>query len=197
MEPLKKIAETYLASGLCILPAIAKDKRPSIPWKKYATGSQLLTKEVVDRLDWNDSLCVVCGAPSGNLTILDFDCSGYLYDYWRKKVFDNGGYDLLSRLVIERSPSGGYHVAFRLDGDAVAGNQKIAYCKQFGAIAIETRGQGGICLIAPSPGYKTIQNDFTKVPVLLLKDYNLLLQCAQELDESEEPKKKNRVRYRR
>lgn len=48
---------------------------------------------------------------------------------------------------------------------------------------IETRGNGGLFLCAPTPGYELVQNDLADPPVLTRSQRRTLLQAAMELDE--------------
>jgi hypothetical protein len=48
---------------------------------------------------------------------------------------------------------------------------------------IETRGEGGLFLCAPTPGYDMVQGDFTSLPVLTEDQRNTLLEAAWSLNE--------------
>jgi hypothetical protein len=127
-------------------------------------------------------LGIVCGAVSGNLDMLEFEgravtegllaeaaglmMAAGLGEIWQKLV---SGY-------METSPSGGVHFCYRLDGAAVPGNTKLAgrpareeelTAEERVKIAeraakehqwwpsrtlIETRGEGGFVVVAPSHG---------------------------------------------
>lgn len=69
-------ARSYHASGLCVLPAILAQKRPAVSaWKTFQTRQP--SEYEVDR--WfgpHSALCLVAGAISGNLEMLDFDLGG-------------------------------------------------------------------------------------------------------------------------
>ncbi|MGB9690273.1 MAG: hypothetical protein ACPLY8_15440, partial [Thermogutta sp.] len=71
-----------------------------------------------------DALCLVCGAVSGNLEMLDFDLGGEAFNAWYAKVRESDA-TLPDRLVIEQPPSGGWHVVYRCQ-EAVCGNLKLA-----------------------------------------------------------------------
>ena len=105
-------AESYLRAGLCVLPAILGQKRPApASWREYQ--GRLPTEEEVRR--WfaqADALCLVTGKVSGNLEMLDFDLGGEAFQPWYLAV-EQADAGLLSRLVIEQSPSGGWHVVYR------------------------------------------------------------------------------------
>ncbi len=194
-------------AGLCVLPAVAGEKRPAVPrWKQFQKA--LPSEEELAR--WcrtADGLCLVCGAVSGNLEMLDFDLGGQAFDAWWQKVQKQNA-QLLERLVFEQSPSAGWHAVYRCT-EPVSGNVKLAQRVEFvegpGEVTIagkryrprqdadgrwyvvltliETRGEGGLFLCAPTPGYKLVQGDFDNLPVLSPSERELLLQAAWELNE--------------
>ena len=71
-----------------------------------------------------EAVCIVCGAISGNLEMIDFDCAGEAYEAWRAMVeeIEPG---LVDRLFVESTPSGGRHVVYRCESP-VCGNTKLA-----------------------------------------------------------------------
>jgi len=175
-ETLVRIAAKKLReAGLNALPA--KDKRPLVAWKQY-------TKEpcTIWRAD-AEMVGVVCGAVSGNLQVLDFDLQAVKFDEWKRRAIDFGGEvarAALEQVLIERSKSGGKHVAYRIDA-AVAGNQKL--CDTANGCAIETRGEGGFVVCAPTPGYEVEQGDWLKLPTLSHEVDELFLTAARSLSE--------------
>lgn len=174
-------AMAYLAAGLSCLPATKARKHPVIgSWKNWQTR---LPTEVEVRA-WfsnpHDAVCVVAGAVSGNLECLDFDNGGELFAAWIEKV-DTG---LLAQLVIEQTPSGGYHVCYRCE-EPVEGNLKLARGIRDGKqkTLIETRGEGGIFLCASTEGYALQQGDFAHLPTISPDARQALLEAARSLDE--------------
>ena len=174
-------AMAYLAAGLSCLPASKARKHPAIgSWK---TWQSRLPTEIEVRA-WfsnaHDAICVIAGKVSGNLECIDFDNKGELFAAWMDKVDAS----LLSTLAIEQTPSGGYHVCYRCE-DPVEGNLKLARGIRDGKqkTLIETRGEGGLFLCAPSEGYALQQGDLTKLPVLSPDARQALLDAARSLDE--------------
>ena len=174
-------AMAYLAAGLSCLPAAKAKKHPAIgSWKNWQ--KRLPTK--VEVRAWfsnrHDAICVVSGKVSGNLECMDFDNHGELFAAWMEKVDTS----LLARLVIEQTPSGGYHVFYRSE-EPVAGNLKLARGIRDGKqkTLIETRGEGGLFLCAPTEGYALQQGDFGNLPVLSPDARRALLDAARSLDE--------------
>jgi hypothetical protein len=204
---LAEAATAYVRAGLCALPARAAQKRPTVPsWKLYQ--GRLPFQVEIDRWFVNaDAVCLVCGGVSGNLEMLDFDLGGEAFEAWRQTVeVTNPG--LAVRLVIEQSPSGGRHVVYRCESP-ISGNLKLAerrhlvdgpdevtisgksYRPRQGAdgvwhvllTLIETRGEGGLFLCAPTPGYEQFQGDFAELPVLTEAEREALLGAAWALNE--------------
>lgn len=177
-------AKEYHAAGLSILPASKAQKRPTIgKWKAYSSRSPTINELEAWFANNHDGLCIIAGAVSGNLECIDFDFKAELFDTWCKKVNKT----LLKTLVIERTQSGGKHVVYRCV-DAVAGNQKLAQGTRSGKLVtlIETRGEGGLFLCAPSDGYTLEQNDFTQIPTLTAQERESLLNAARELNEAQQ-----------
>ncbi|OHB48323.1 MAG: hypothetical protein A2Y10_02545 [Planctomycetes bacterium GWF2_41_51] len=112
------------------------------------------------------------------------------------------------RLVIEKSQSGGRHVIYRCEEEICkslklakrkitidTGDEVILCGKTFKPIQnkdgtwyilptyIETRGEGGLFLCAPTPGYELVQNDFINIPVISPEERDILLGAALSLNE--------------
>jgi hypothetical protein len=197
----------YLRAGLCVLPAVRAEKRPAVPrWKEFQRalpGEEQLAA-------WcrrADALCLVCGAVSGNLEMLDFDLGGEAFNAWYAKVRESDA-TLPDRLVIEQSPSGGWHVVYRCR-EPVCGNLKLAQRIEWAAgpdevtiagktykprqdaqgrwhvvlTTIETRGEGGLFLCSPTAGYELVQGDLAELPVLSAAERETLLEAAWSLNE--------------
>ena len=162
------------------------------------------------------SMCLVCGSISGNLEMIDFDNwdggGGEAFDAWRAAV-EAEIPGLVDRLVIETTPSGGRHVVYRCESP-VCGNTKLAqrwiesdgpepivvgakeYVPRRDAVSgvwhaavtmIETRGEGGLFLCAPSEGYELLSGDLADPPVITAEERDVLLGAAWALDETPRP----------
>jgi hypothetical protein len=125
------------------------------------------------------AVCVVCGAVSGNLEAIDFDNHGELFAKWAEALPQ----ELFDRLVIERTPSGGFHASYRCAAP-VGGNLKLATGMRDGkrTTLIETRGEGGYVKCAPSAGYKLVQGDFLHLPSISPFEQEILICIAKDLD---------------
>jgi hypothetical protein len=181
-----------LRAGLSVMPALLAEKRPALAsWKAYR--ERLPTEDEVR--SWfgpGTPMCVVTGAVSGNLEMIDFDQGGECYERWAASVEENAP-GLAARLYVERSQRGGRHVTYRCDAP-VCGNLKLAQRPgpaggEETFTLIETRGEGGLFLCAPTAGYDAIQGDLCSLPVLTADERDVLLGCAWALDESPRPQR--------
>jgi len=178
-------APAYLSAGLCALSAIRAEKRPAVGrWKQYQTRMPTPAEWSAWLAGNPDAVCILCGRASGNIEAIDFDAGGELFSAW----WDRVPTDLRDRLVIEITPSGGRHVIYRCLA-AVSGNLKLAQRKDGEKIVtlIETRGEGGLILCAPTDGYEVIQGDLCDPPRLTEAQRDILLQAAWELNEYPPP----------
>lgn len=210
------VPAAYQSAGLCVLPARLPAKRPAIgAWKDYQARLPTAAEVSSWFANAHHACCLICGAVSGNLELIDFDCGGESFQAWSQLVMAEAP-GLLDRLVVETSPSGGWHVVYR-STEAVSGSVKLASRREdldgpaevqrFGKgykprkdrdgrwhivlTMIETRGEGGLFLCAPTPGYQLMQGALTAPPVLSLAERDVLLRCAwalnQLLPEAQDP----------
>ncbi|HEY1065272.1 MAG TPA: bifunctional DNA primase/polymerase, partial [Pirellulales bacterium] len=204
------VALDRLRSGLCVLPAILAEKRPALTgWKQYQR--RLPTEQQV-RTWFVDAptLCLLTGAASGGLEMIDFDLEGELFERWRELV-DEEYPGLFDRLVVERSQSGGRHVVYRCEATvpgssklaqrilvAPSGNPVVIAGKTYiprragdrfevTVTLIETRGEGGLFLCAPSPGYALEHGRFDRLPKLTESERAVLIETACVLNEVTPP----------
>lgn len=171
-EKLLEAARQLYATGIVVLPALKAQKRPVGAWKKWTKTTPSFDEVFRPGLKF-DAICVVCGAVSGGLEIIDFDQRAAKFDEWSKLVGD------VSKFAVETTQSGGKHLAFR--SDCCAGNQKLA--TNASGVTVETRGEGGICLIAPTDGYRLVGGDWLDVPVVAPGERDILLNAARSLNE--------------
>ncbi|OHB50491.1 MAG: hypothetical protein A2Y10_18000 [Planctomycetes bacterium GWF2_41_51] len=208
MPNIRETSLAYLQAGLCVLPANVQLKFAALSgWKEF---QQRLPYDC-ELNNWfgngNTGVCIVTGKVSGNLEMIDFDLKAQAYKKWYDLVQSQSP-GLIERIVIERSQSGGLHVIYRCQ-DEVCGNMKLAQQKVILPseneaevcskkykprrdkdgnwfiilTLIETRGEGGLFLCAPSAGYELIQGEFTSIPVLSTDQRDILLQAAWSLNE--------------
>ncbi len=181
VDNMTDVAKEYLAAGNCVLPAMRSEKRPALAhWSKYKSQLPKEAEIAAWFTEEHDAICILCGQVSGNSELLDFDEGGELFDAWAKKIPK----ELLEKLVIQTTQRSGRHVYYRCQGQ-VSGNMKLAQRRKDNKITtlIETRGEGGLFLCAPTDGYEIIQGDFCNPPVLSEEERERLLMAAWKLNE--------------
>ena len=195
---MKEIALKYFNAGISVIP-VGSDKRPRIAedakdykWKKHS--EELLQPN--GQFDKAYGIGIVCGKVSGGLECIDIDSknevvSGELMKKYKEQISLYDG-KLLKKLLVEQSPSGGYHFVYRTNTpgqnmklasrhatkeELAADKNQKTYC------LIETRGNGGYFVADPTPGYKLLQGSFESLPVLTDSERMSLIQAAIDLNE--------------
>lgn len=174
--------ESLLKDGISVIPVRDKDetgkngailtkKSPYVFWAKYQ--SEIISKEelwfLMNEKYNTEAIATICGKVSGNLEAIDIDVKwapGIAKEIFAAiKEYDE---TLLKTLRINKTPSGGFHILYRIDGD-VPKSSKIAgreateeelqqNAKEKNKYFIETRGEGGYVLAPPSLGYLCVQD---------------------------------------
>lgn len=174
MKTLLDIAKDYYESGLNVLPASKSQKRPLCKWREYTTSRPDFTRVFSESTTF-DALAVVCGQTSGGLEVIDFDQRGALFQAFKDKVGNT-----LDGCVVESTQSGGYHVAYRTT--SCGRNVKLANIES--GCAIETRGEGGICIISPTNGYDLRSGSWVNLPTISKDQRDFLMESARSLDQT-------------
>jgi putative DNA primase/helicase len=156
--------------------------------------------------DRYDGFGIVCGAVSGNLEMLELEgraiAEGTL-DAFAQAMYDNGHGELWDRInagYVEQSPSGGRHWLYRVDGPARR-NLKLARrpatAEELATepddrlkVLIETRGEAGYVVVAPSAGrthasglpWLVLAGSPAQIPVLTLDERDTLHMVATMFD---------------
>jgi hypothetical protein len=193
--------------GLCVIP-IKTDgsKAPNLTrWKPYQ--EMLSTLDEIDRWFVDDDeatgLGLVTGAVSGDLELFEFD-DGEVRERFLAQV-DAAGLTEFVQCVMtgyrEQTPSGGEHWLYRLDGGGakttlLAGRPSInAQGRPYTKPLIETKGEGGFVVIAPSHGgvhpsglpYRRLAGSFRTIATITLAERDALWSLARTFDEQERP----------
>lgn len=200
-------ALSYLRAGMSVIPCDKATKRPighllpqeldpksgkMVPgWKGF---QKTLPTEDDIRGFFSNGACIgmISGIVSGNLEFIDFD-EPEIIRAWRTLLISWNCGALVDRLVAEQSQrKGGWHIGYRHQGKP-DGNLKLAQrAPTEGELTadpqaktkalIETRGEGGYCIVAPSPGYTAKQGAWTDVPLITAEEREALLAAARTFE---------------
>lgn len=183
--------------GISSIP-VAQDKKPKVAWKEY----QKRLPSIQECESWDsiksDGIAVVCGRISGNLEVIDidnkFEMAEQIYEDITRKITAQR-IDLLDKLVFEKSKNNGYHIIYRCN--KIEGNQKLAIYEDLNssekATVIETRGEGGYCIIYPSPGYQKLQKNILKVEEITEEERNFLFELCKSYNKVQDNERKIEV----
>lgn len=202
MIPISLVEEAHAAGLSVIPPAQDGTKRPYVPgskggaWKMYQSQRPplALLTQWYDPRNGLTGIGLACGAVSGNLEVLDFDTLA-AWETYRQHAEYCGMESLLGRIWAgygEISPRGA-HVMYRCT--EITGNTKLARDAE-GKATIETRGEGGYIIIAPSNGrvhpsggeYKRVSGALTTILTITPLERRDLWELAKSLsDHTPEP----------
>lgn len=190
--PILKTALAYLAAGLAPLP-IKDDgsKQPLVKWLDY----QERAPELRDINRWfgngQDGLGVVTGAVSGGLEVIDIDAAELVQPFLA--AVEQAMPGLIERLPRERTPRNGAHLFYRCPGH-IEQNQKLARSVTK-SVLIETRGEGGFCVTAPTTGryhatgnpYEMEHGELVAIPQITQEERDALLAIARSYNQYIQP----------
>lgn len=205
MEALQAFATRLYEARCCVLPA-AKDgsKRPGVgDWQLYQTERAPI-EQVQQWLQRSQGVGVVCGQVSGNLEMLEFEARAiHLVEALKDLAIAADVESIWQRLwhgYRESTPTGGLHLFLRTDGPALH-NTKLARRpateEELAAnpadrikVLIETRGEGGWVVTAPSHGSThpngkewTLESGGPEhIPTFTLYERDTLYALARSLD---------------
>lgn len=200
LTPVWQQVTKLLDDGISVIPVrdrdemvngeLKKKKSPYRKWEKYQE-QQIDQTTLWAEMERNNTtaIAMICGAVSGNLEVIDVDVK------WMPGIdatlltdLNNLYPDLLARLRIHSTPSGGCHILYRTTKQP-PGNQKLARRlstpEELDADSkrnktkcfIETRGQGGFVVAPPSMGY-AIRRDLP-LPVLTWEERCTLISFCE------------------
>lgn len=215
MSKFIEIAKSYSKAGFSVIP-INQDKNPAIrSWQEFQ--NRPMTEQECEEHFKRCHGFALLGGTQKNITFLDFDLKYSLtsdfFDRY-KALIPN---ELLSKMYVQKTRNNGFHFAFMCD--KVENNQKLAsryttpfekhetYLESFNnpktrdkalriasldsvKVLIETRGNGGYCLMSPTKGYEHVYGKIQKISV---EEYDLLLDSARSLSEVIEIKRDIKV----
>ena len=186
--------------GISVVP-IPPDgsKRPACLWRVYQQRRATL-RELIGWFGYRyQGLAFITGTISGGLEALDFDtCESY--QAWTERVRSEGLTALHARLTkgyLEATPHG-IHLLYRCPR-RIEGSQKLAkgpvQGPQHWQTLIETRGEGGLVVVAPSCGgvhpsgkpYVLLQGSINTIATITPTERQALLAVARSFDASPPP----------
>lgn len=208
---LLDVALTLDRHACSVVPVTTDGRKvPAVSWKPYQSqrpGTKQLRTWFAN--GHYDGLGVICGSVSLNLEMFEVEGRATsLVTELATLMTDNGFGDLWARLCsgyLEQSPSGGLHWIYRVDGEARA-NTKLARRPATDEelvenpdekvkVLIETRGEGGYTVVAPSAGrthatgraWTVLTGGPQTIPTITADERDALFAIATMLDQMPAP----------
>lgn len=187
-------------AGLCVLPPKGNGmKAPLVPWTTYQHRRS--TPDEIRRwyAQGRTGIGVVLGETSGGLELLEFD-DVLAYRHFTSIADKAGIGELVERIeagYLEESPNG-IHWLYRCS--QIEGNTKLArrpkkpdemeHPGDKVKVLIETRGEGGFAIIAPTHGdvhpsgrpYKLLRGSYATIATITPEERAQLFELARTLD---------------
>lgn len=160
MVTVPQAAAAWHSAGVSTIPIRTNGtKRPVVEWAEY----QARIPELGELERWwgnghEYGIAVICGAVSGNLEMTEIEGAVALDPNLMVRI-DQVAHERnftyiwegLRQTYSEWTPSGGMHLIYRVEGNPIPGNTKIAAGPD-GKVRAETRGEGGYVIVAPTSG---------------------------------------------
>jgi hypothetical protein len=198
-QKLQGAALEYNDAGFAILP-VKTNKRPDIEtWTRYQE-TKPSRSEI--RGWFNGSkpnttgVAIISGKVSGSIEVIDVDVK---YDLTGSLMADFCGLvkehlpKLFPKLVVAKTINKGFHILIRVPTEAIEGNQKLASRTATSdeatsgdkiKVLIETRGEGGYFVAAPTVGYEWAQGTVEEIPLITASERDTLFTIAKSFDQT-------------
>lgn len=157
MRALKPFLDLYSELKFAVLPAVFGEKRPSVEWKKFQESGPS-EKEIKKwfKGDREQNIAILCGVPSANLVVLDFDDSSIYPKFFGIQAIER-------ETLVVKTGSGKRHVYLRSD-------KSVASFK-IPQLRLEVRSDGNIVIAPPSKHpsggfYEFVNKNVKKVMVI-------------------------------
>lgn len=197
-------AKAAYKAGLCVVPPLEDGtKAPIVPWK--ALQGERPDAERMRHWFANgrrrQGIGAVTGAISGNLELFEFDDMD-TYEVFKDTGESIGLGDVIERIeagYLERTPGGGIHWLYRCE--ELRRNTKLARrlkrpeemkdAKDKYQVLIETKGEGGYVVLAPSGGkvhetgqpYMLLRGGFDSIATITPEERQALWSLAEAFDQ--------------
>lgn len=207
---LYRTALSAYQAGINVIPVcVDGSKRPGLDkWKTYQQR-RVTESELYQWFRQSErGLAVITGEISGNLEALDID-SQETYRAWLERIrehrFLHSVYERIATGYLEATPDGGRHLLYRCE--TIGRNRALARKQRTEAqgyqALIETRGNGGMLIIAPSGGgvhpsgrpYRLLHGGIAQIATITAEEREQLLALACMFDETPVRMHEERAEY--
>lgn len=199
---VRAAVESARDAGLCVLPPREDGtKRPDFAtWDEYKSRRPTPAELAGWYANGRTGIGALMGAVSGNVELFEFDDRA-TFEAYVEAAIGLGLGELIRRIsdgLSEETPGGGIHWYYRCA--EIAGNTKLARrplpaegeARPLWQSLIETRGEGGYAVLAPSHGrvhqtgrpYVRLAGSFAAIATIAPEERAALWQLARSFDQS-------------
>lgn len=189
---LTDFANELLGNNVCVVPCKMPGKYPDL--KEWSTFQKV--RPHPGQHKFNGAAGVITGQISGNMFVLDvdikYDLNGGLLERLEKAIGTELWEKIFAAAYIQRTVNNGLHIFLRCE--QIEGNQKLAQRPttdeerikeplEKTKVLLETRGEGGFIVIAPTEGYTAVSGDLLNVGYVTPDEKEDLFQACRSLNE--------------
>jgi len=172
-------------AAISSIPVRPGSKVPAIAWKGFQ--SEICSE--LEATEWGNGdsygIGLITGEVSGRLMCIDIEARfmpriGELVEALKADECYATFYGWVGGYC-EETPSGGMHVLVRLEGSGPCPpNERFAMAAD--GVLIETRGEGGYVVVAPTPGWKLTHGGFTSIAYATLEEWETVVAVLSSFD---------------
>lgn len=190
MNPVRSHIDDLVSAGIRVIPVAEKSKKALIEW-----NAELSVEEILALMAHKDqyAIAMVLGQRSGGLICIDLDTKYNVgFEVGLFKDFQQYFPEVWKKLRIEKTPSGGYHILYRVSGGFKLEKATIKAASRYATeyelelnsrqkeyCFIEIKGDGALSQCYPSPGYSVFQqgegNFLSVVPELTEEEHSSIV----------------------
>lgn len=189
----KAEAEIFFSAGLRVIPFWVSETGAMGMPKNWRYFNDCDLEELRADSFWAKYGAIATGLAlmmTGDLEAIDVDHkadpTGTIRTDYLQAVKEMGGEDVISKCIAVKTKSNGLHFVYRAANRE--GNQKLAArAKEVDGqvrpeTLVETRGEGGLLFVSPTPGYSLIGPHYNYVQTLTDEERNILIQAGRACD---------------
>ena len=175
----KELLEKFWLNNLATLPVgEAKEPLNVSTWKGGVRDHEAYSGAF--------GLGIACGKSSNSLECIDIDNHfGDAKDVLSEFLSEIDEIYQRHKFLVQSTTSGGYHLIYRCS--EIEGNLKLASRPKWSSkqnrhipdAIIETRGEGGYFVAAPTPGYHVVSGLFSDIPEITPEERSEMIQIAK------------------
>jgi hypothetical protein len=186
MSDIADAAQELLMENIAAIP-VKKSKAPDLPKGSVYFQKRIPEDKVKEVFNGAYGIGIKAGILSEGIECIDFDDHDKKYNI--KKIFNQFlRTEFIQHLwqsgkaYVQQTPSGGFHFIYRYKTEKYEGSKPLARWED-GNVMIETRGDGGYFVTAPTPKYKPLYHTLQEIETIEAWERNIVIKTALEFNQ--------------